>query len=176
MTGLFVEGKDVYLEYEHRDVVRVGDTGGKVDSERPVLPGQPTRDGRYLVSVLLKPVRRDQVVVNSYARPSLKLRFAQAVSVGAPVEAVVALDTDRNGVIYLGLWVRRSVERSTRGEIAGKLVCLSQEDGRVLGSADLPVSNMPEETFRTMSALDTGGVLWSTLSKEGPSYQVYRCQ
>src|SRR5439155_22678525 len=49
-TGVFSDGRGVYVEWEHRMLVRIADANGMSDPERPTLPGRPRRDGRGFLS------------------------------------------------------------------------------------------------------------------------------
>ena len=39
----------------------------------------------------------------------------------------------------------------------------------------LPVNTMPEETFRDLTVLDDGGVLYAIRSNDGVSYRRFDC-
>lgn len=177
VTGVFVDGTDVYVEREHGDLVRIGDTEGNVDEERPEVPGRPSRDGQSFLNAGIVEVLSGRVYVNSVERPSLEHRFTRELRMGAPTPGIVLLDTDLRGNIYLGLLLELGAagpEDEPRPSI--RVLCLSPADGQPWGSADLPVSSMPEETFRDLVVLDEGGLLYAFRGESGVSYQRYECR
>ena len=68
VTGTFVDGDSVYVEREHGPLVRIGDTSGNVDPERPEIPGRPTRDGRLYVFSTISDRKAGRVIVNAVDR------------------------------------------------------------------------------------------------------------
>jgi hypothetical protein len=50
VTGVFVDGKDVYVEKEHGPLVKLGTMGGIAASPRTEIPGRPTRDGLSFIN------------------------------------------------------------------------------------------------------------------------------
>ncbi|MGI5863869.1 MAG: hypothetical protein ACOX6T_17685 [Myxococcales bacterium] len=177
VTGVFVDGTDVYVEREHGDLVRIGDTEGKVDEERPEVPGRPSRDGQSFLNAGIIDAASGRVYVNSVERPSLQHRFTRELRMGAPSPGILLLDTDLRGNIYLGVLLElggAGPEDEPMPSI--RVVCMSPTDGQPWGSADLPVSPMPEETFRDIVVLDEGGVLFAFRSESGVAYQRYVCR
>ncbi len=56
------------------------------------------------------------------------------------------------------------------------MLCLAPGDGQPWGSADLPPSPLPEESFRDIVVLDQGGMVYAYRTEEGVSYQRYDCR
>ena len=71
------------------------------------------------------------------------------------------LDTDRSGVIYLAGVVEVP---ETPPSIA--MLCLDPLDGRPIGRAVLPANTDADETFRELTVLDEGGVLFLHRTEE----------
>lgn len=161
LTGIFTDGDDVYVEREHGDLIRLGDTKGAADPDRPEVPGRPTRDGKSYVSANISDGARGRVAVTLIDRVSREHRFTREVPFGMPVLTLLLLDTDQSGLIYLAALGER-VPGGVSGEAVATvdLLCLDPLDGRALGRAELPANTSADETFREMTVLDSGGVLY----------------
>ncbi|AKJ07035.1 hypothetical protein ATI61_1052 [Archangium gephyra] len=176
-TGLFVEGDSVYVEAEHGPLIRVGGLDGTSDTERPQLPGRPSRDGKSFLSANLGPRGSRKVYVHAVDRDSRQHRFSREYSLPLPVLTLMMLDSDASGVIYVAV---SGEEPHPPEEVRPKhwvrLLCLDPLDGAPLGTADLPSNAMPEETFRDFAVPDSGGVLYSVRTPEGTTLQRYTCR
>ncbi len=175
VTGVFVDGEDVYVEREHGPLVRVGDTSGRPDSEQPEVPGRPSRDGQSFVMAGIVDALAGRLFVNSVARPSLERRFTRELRVGQPALSIILLDTDLSGVIYLAAVLDPRLGGGP-GVPSVKLLCLAAADGAPLGSADLPANTGPEETLRDLVVLDAGGVIYAQRTEQGVTYTPYDCR
>ena len=163
VTGLFVDGEDVYVEKAHGTLVRVGDTSGRADAEQPEVPGRPSGDGRSWLSAGITDAAAGRLYVTSMQREPLQQRFTRELTVPPTVLRLMFLDSDATGVIYLGLMTDAGGEGP-----AVMLLCLHGGDGHVLGDAALPASTVPEESFRDF-AVDraAGGVVYAWRTEEG---------
>src|SRR6185436_15540070 len=94
-------GDDVYVERDGLELVRLGDSAGAADAERPVLPGRPSRDGKALVMASVTDGVHGSVALASLDRATQDKRFAREVAFGMPVLKLLLVDTDQTGVIYL---------------------------------------------------------------------------
>jgi hypothetical protein len=173
ITGLFLDGTGVYVEREHAVLVRIGDTSGQPDLERPELPGRPTRDGLSFISAGMTDPATGRVYVNSIAREGLRHRFTRELRLGVPLVSVLLLDTDRAGVIYLALLAERPTAQQPAPTVL--LTCLSPLDGHPLGKVELPANRSAEETFRELTVFDQGGVLYAQRDDTGLTLQRYSC-
>jgi hypothetical protein len=45
-----------------------------------------------------------------------------------------------------------------------------------VGSAVLPANTLPDETFRDLTVLDGGGVVYAVRTEAGVSYERYDCE
>jgi hypothetical protein len=172
VTGVFVDGEDVYVEREHSALVRVGDTSGRADPDQPEVPGRPSRDGSLFLSAALIDAASGRAMVNAVERPSLQHRFTRELRTGSSILSLVLLDSDLRGTIYLGALLHGP------GETAGPLrvVCLSSQTGAPWGSADLAANSGPEETFRELVVLDEGGFLYAVRDAQGARYTRSECR
>lgn len=175
VTGVFVDGEDVYVEREHGPLVRVGDTSGRPDAEQPEVPGRPSRDGQSFVMAGIVDALAGRLFVNSVARPSLERRFTRELRVGQPALSIILLDTDLSGVIYLAAVLDPRLGGGA-GVPSVKLLCLAPADGAPVGTADLPANTGPEETLRDLVVLDAGGVVYAQRTEQGVTYTPYDCR
>jgi len=166
ITGVFADGDDVYVEREHGDLVKLGDSKGKADLERPEVPGRPTRDGQSFISANITNAAAGRVAVTSIDRATKQHRYTREVPFGAPVAMLMLLDTDRSGVIYLAAVIE--MPGGPGGEPTPRMgiLCLDPLDGRPIGSAVLPANTDADETFRELTVLDEGGVLFLHRTEE----------
>ncbi len=177
VTGLFIDGEDVYLEREHGALVKVGDTQGRPDSERPEIPGRPSRNGKFFLNAGLIDAAGGRLYVNAISRPEQDHLYTRELQLGVPLLAILALDTDLQGVVYVGLLVElpgATADEASRFNV--RLVCLRGEDGAPLGQAELPATTLPEESFRDFAIQNEGGVLYAYRTEAGVEYRRADCR
>ncbi|PTL82415.1 hypothetical protein [Vitiosangium sp. GDMCC 1.1324] len=176
ITGTFVEGDSVYVEREHGALIRIGDLSGKVDTTRPEIPGRPTRDGRAYILARIIDAPGGRLFVNAVDRQSGQHRYTREYRLQFPLLFITLLDSDRSGVIYLGVAGELPTGKASPASEAGvRLFCLDPVDGKVLGQTDLPLNTMPEETFRDFTVLDEGGVVYQYRTENGVSLRRADC-
>jgi hypothetical protein len=168
LTGVFVDGKDVYVEKEHGVLVHVGTTDGQPADEAKELVGRPTKDGSLMVSAVLPSPRDGRAMVNAVDRKTGSLRFARAVQFPRPARSIVLLDSDAQGTIYLGV---------AAGPAPGvaEIACMDPSDGHVTGRVDVQISATPEESFRDFAVSADGTIVWALRSDDGVEYRSARC-
>jgi hypothetical protein len=177
VTGVFTDGDSVYVEREHGDLVRVGDTSGKTDPNRPEIPGRPTRDGQSYVSAQITDGAHGRVAVTEIDRSSNEHKFTREVPFGMPVLMILLLDTDQSGLIYLAAEGERPGATSTAPVIpVVDLLCLDPVDGRPLGRAETAANTSADETFREMTVQDSGGVVYLYRSESGAELRRLDCR
>lgn len=169
ITGVFVDGSDVYVEKEHGPLVRVGDTEGGLANPRTQIPGRPSRDGLSFLNAGITDAKAGRAYVSSIDRATNEHRFTRELKLGAPIRTILLLDSDLSGTIYFATELERP-----GGDVVF-LQCLDPLKGVPVGSAVLPVNTLPEETFRDLTVLDDGGVVYAVRSDDGVSYQHYDC-
>ncbi|MFO0570693.1 MAG: hypothetical protein U0263_33970 [Polyangiaceae bacterium] len=171
VTGVFVDGRDVYVEREHGPLVKIGTTDGAPAEPRSEIPGRPSRDGQsFLKAGIIEPAA-GRTYVTSTNRETKEHRFTRELRTEGPVRTLQLLDTDLAGVIYFAAEVTAS-ESSEKIE----LYCLDPATGAPVGRATLPVNTMPEESFRDLVVLDQGGVIQALRTEKGVSYSRYDCE
>lgn len=171
VTGVFVDGTDVYAEREHGPLVRVGSTSGEPAEPQTEIPGRPSRDGlSYLLAGIIDgPAGR--VYVASIEKATKSQRFTREFRQPYFVHAIVLLDTDKTGMIYFGTAVEQP-----DGSQSVLLSCLEPTKGNIVGTVTLPANTLPEETTRDFAVLDDGGVVYSLRAESGVSYLYYDCE
>lgn len=171
VTGVFVDGEDVYVEKEHGALVRVGSTSGTKDPDQPLVPGRPSRDGTAWLSAGIVEPTEGRLYVSSVDRATNAQRFTRELEASAPVRNLLLLDSDARGVIY----VAATLTPPQAPEVV-LLVCLDGRTGATVGQNSLPPNTMPEESFRDLAVQDSGGVLYSLRTQSGVEVQRYECQ
>lgn len=171
VTGVFVDGKDVYVEREHATLVQIGTTDGQPVSPRQEIPGRPSRDGLSFLKAGIIDAPEGRVYVVSIERATMKNRFTRELRLAGLVRTIVLLDTDKSGTIYFAAVVEQA--DSTEAVL---LHCLEPLKGVVVGTAVLPPNTLPEETFRDFTVLDEGGVIYALRTEQGVSYLKYDCE
>lgn len=174
-TGIFTDGDDVYVEREHSDLVRVGNTSGTADGERPEVPGRPSRDGKAWLSANIVDGPAGQVLVTAIEREGQQHRFTRQYTLGAPVMMLNLLDSDASGIIYLGSVVEVAGSSPDAPRFGIQLMCLDPLDGRPLGRVMLPTGEGPDETVRELVVRDEGGVLYLQRTEAGAQVRVVNC-
>lgn len=170
VTGLFVDGKDVYAEKEHGPLVKVGSITGVPAEPRSELPGRPSRDGLlFLLAGITEPAA-GRVYVTAIDRKTNEHRFTRELKMKTVVHTILMLDSDKEGTIYLATELELP---DGSGEV--RLTCMEPLKGVVIGTASLPVNTLPEESFKDMTVLDGGGVLYAIRSEQGVTYQTFDC-
>jgi hypothetical protein len=171
VTGVFTDGKDVYVEKEHGSLVRIGTTDGQPIGDRGEIPGRPSRDGLSFLHAGIIDAPAGRMYLSSIERATMKHRFTRELKQGGEIRGILLLDSDKAGTIYLATHVAR--EGEGEGVV---LTCLEPLKGYPVGSAALPVNTMPEETFRDFAVLDEGGVVYALRTEAGVTYLKYDCQ
>jgi hypothetical protein len=171
VTGVFVDGDDVYAEVEHGTLVNVGHTDGTPDGERQELPGRPSRDGRLLLSAGITQAQEGRMWVSAVRRNPIAHQFTRELRVSGEILYLLLLDSDRLGAIY----VAAQHMPASRGTPLLTLTCMEPEHGEPIGSVDLPANTSADETFREMTVLDEGGVVYGVRTEEGIAYRYYPC-
>ena len=165
VTGMFVDGKNVYVEREHQQLVLIGDVYGKAAGTRTEVPGRPSRDGLSWLNAWLEAPPTDSIYVAATRRSPEEHIFTRQIKLPLSITSIVLLDTDRAGVVYLA--VVGSKGEGSAGEEIVELVCLEPTHGAPIGEQTLPANTMPEETFRDFAVREEGGVLYSYRTESG---------
>ena len=168
VTGMFVDGANVYVEKEHGALVRVGTTeGAPAEPGEGSLVGRPSKDGTLLVTATIASKGGGRVVVNAVDRKTAALRYARQLTFPRPLDALALLDTDDRNVVYVGA-VAGGPGRVT-------VACLDPSDGHALGFVVVPHSTTPDEAFRDFAVGGDGTIVYALRSESGVEYLTARC-
>jgi hypothetical protein len=167
ITGVFVDGDSVFVEREHGQLVRLGDTRG-ANGERDEIPGRPTRDGSAFISAF---VDSGRVLLSATSRATMQHKYTRALAMAGTMRGILLLDSDRYSTVYVA-----SIGTASDGTESEWLACVALEDGHVLGVVAVPPNVLPEETFREFAVEDDGGVLHAELGDDGVRYVRYDCR
>ncbi len=85
ITGLFVDGKKVYVEVGHGELVHVGSTKGEAAADPEHLIGRPSRDGTLWLSTGIINARTRRILVSAIDRATRKERFRRKIHLDAAV-------------------------------------------------------------------------------------------
>ncbi|MBI5481204.1 MAG: hypothetical protein HY906_20265 [Deltaproteobacteria bacterium] len=165
VTGLFQRDDGTWVEVEHRDLVRIADAGGRGDPNRPITPGRPTGDGRAFLRAALD--GREAAVVLRQARDAAAFTPLARVTFPAPILHLSALESDRQGRIFLAAaLLRRLGDEGSRTDEA-EVVAILGPDGADLGRVTLPPRLGPEEVFRPIRLGADGNVYQMSWDESG---------
>jgi len=171
LTGVFVDGADVYVERQHGPLVKIGDIKGNAAAARTEIPGRPSRDGLSFLNAGIIDAQAGRAYVSSIERATMQHRFTRELRLEGKLLSIVLLDTDRSGVIY---FAPQMAPPGSEQEVV-TLTCLEPLKGQPIGTAVMPANDMPELTFRDMAVLDGGGVIYALRTESGVTYQQYHC-
>jgi hypothetical protein len=167
VTGVFVDGSDVYVEREHAELILLGDASGRPSRARTEIPGRPSHDGSSFVSA---GIDFGRVYLTAITRSTGQLRYARPLAASGSVDGILLLDTDRIGTVYLA-----TLGTEPDGTSSEWLTCASLSDGHVIGRTAVNENTLPDETFREFAVLDDGGVLHAEMSDNDVTYVRYHC-
>jgi hypothetical protein len=170
VTGVFVDGEDVYVERRHGPLVLVGDLNGNAAPDRTEIPGRPTRDGTLFVSAGIVDQAAGRLFVSAIDRRLREHRFTREIRTGSPLRSIALLDSDRHGTIYVGV-----VLESGAGDWQ-RVYCMGPLHGEPLGQVEMPANSMPEETVRDMAVMDDGGIVVAERTEQGIRYLEHHCE
>ncbi|WP_394824383.1 hypothetical protein [Pendulispora albinea] len=171
-SGVFMDGKKVYVEREHGGLVMLGGAGGQPSADGTELSGRPSKDGALLLSAGVLSARAGVVYVNVFDRAKNGLRFTQKVALGPELKALLLLDSDARGTIYVGAWMTVAGEQPPDSI---RVFCISSADGRTLGQTSLPTNDTPEESFRDLAVGADGSIVYAWRSEQGVQYLRATC-
>ncbi|HNZ21784.1 MAG TPA: hypothetical protein PLJ27_19925 [Polyangiaceae bacterium] len=173
ITGVFVDGDDVYVEREHGALVKVGTKDGAPAQEPEELPGRPSRDGSLLLSAGIIDPEAGRIFVSAIQRATRDHLFTRELRLEEAVMYLVLLDSDKHGTIYVAAVIGNP--ELSPGDVRVQLVCLEPTQGAPVGGAWMPANTLPDETFRDAVVLDEGGVVYAERTEDGIIYRVYHC-
>jgi hypothetical protein len=95
-------------------------------------------------------------------------RFTRQYSMpGGALRALVLLESDAHGVVYLGAAM-------TSSDLV-QIICVDALDGHPLGVTQVPSNRSADETFREFAVSDDGQIVALVRSEEGAQLRSYEC-
>jgi outer membrane protein assembly factor BamB len=167
VTAVVVDDKKVYVEREHGALVLIGGTDGSPASEDEQLTGRPSKDGTLLLTAGLASKAQGHAYLNAVDRKTGALKFARSILFPRPAQAIILLDSDAKGTLYLG------VASGDPGD--AYVACLAPGDGHVLGRIVLPLSHTAEESFRDFTVGDDGTIAFAVRTDDDVQYRTATC-
>lgn len=167
VTAVVVDDKKVYVEREHGALVLLGGTDGTPATDEERLTGRPSKDGTLLLTAGLASKAQGRAYLNVVDRKTTSLKFARTILFQRPAQAIVLLDSDAKGTIYLG------VASGEPGD--AHIACLDPGDGHVLGRIALPMSHTPEESFRDYTVGSDGTIAFAVRTEQDVRYLTATC-
>src|SRR5690606_17103827 len=129
--------------------------------------GRPSARGSLLSAGLSG---RDAVFVTVIDRAAGAQRFTRLLRFGEPVQHVLDLSADTDGIVYL------AVVLGEAGHAHLSVECLDERDGEPRGRIALPLSPLADDSFRDLAVHPNGGIVYAQRDAAGVSYTVHRCQ
>lgn len=169
VTGVFVDGDDVYAERKHGACILLGKLSGEAAKEKVEVPGRPSRDGTFFVSAGITSASTGRVYVAVVDKKTTEQRFTRELRLDMTTPGIALLETDKKGVIYFG------VVLDYPGDDTVRIFCLDPLKGTTLGSIEVPATTQPEEQLRAFTVDDDGGIVHAYVEGGGVTYTRYEC-
>ena len=173
LTRVFVDKDKVYAQRgEGGPLFPLGGTDGtpKLGGE---VNGQPSRDGRLLISAGITDYETGRVWVGGADPATQGHLFTREATVGNSLEQILLLDSDVTGMIYL-------VVKATfddQGGASTLVLCVDgNARGRITRMFSLPYPNDPLDTFRKFDVAPEGGLLAAEYTETGVAYRMHSCR
>ncbi|MBK8694590.1 MAG: hypothetical protein IPN17_20505 [Deltaproteobacteria bacterium] len=171
VTGLFAASDGLYVEREHRELVRLTDARGEPDPSRTTLWGRPGRDGATLLRAAIADRPRGMVTVSAAARATGAMDWSRTVTLDGAILHLVLLDGDRHGRVYLGAVAGRELGGAITDPRT--LVVRFDRAGVPVATLRLPAPPEADELFRPLAIDDEGHVFALSPGADGLSLVEY---
>jgi hypothetical protein len=158
-TGVFADDRGIYVEREHGTTVRIADSSGNTDAERPELPGRPTRDGRFVVTAVITNQALGALVVTAFDRMSLHVAWSRPITLATPILQLVMLDSDANGNVYVAADTGRESPQPPFSLLDESITVVRiSSSGAATGTLDLPAPTGGDEMQHPITVDDQGAI------------------
>lgn len=171
VTGLFAASDGLYVEREHRELVRLTDARGEPDPSRATLWGRPGRDGATLLRASIADRPRGMVTVSAADRATGAMDWSHTVTLDGAILHLVLLDGDRHGRVYLGAVAGRELGGAFTDPRT--LVVRFDRAGVPVATLQLPAPPEADELFRPLAIDDEGHVFALSPGADGLSLVEY---
>jgi hypothetical protein len=170
VTGVFTDDSGIYVEREHGVVVQIADASGQ-STDRTELIGRPSRDGKLLLQAALADRAGGLISVRAFDRQTQQPAWSATVGLGAPVLHILALDSDKNGGVYVAAADGNESAAPPYRIVDEQLVVVRLIGGTERGRATLPMAPTADETFRPITVADDGTVYVMVPGDDGVTIQ-----
>jgi hypothetical protein len=171
VTGLFADEDGIYVEREHRALVRIADASGRsLPSSEGTRIGRPSRDGKWLLSVEIADRDAGVVLVRGVDRKlatGAPTAFEGTIALGGPILHIVALDSDGAGRVVVAAAVGEGPQGERDEALAVVRVRIAAPGVVPAGAMRLPPLVGADETFRPVAVDEAGAVYVSYAEPEG---------
>ncbi len=149
VTGLFHRPDGIWVEVEHTRLVRIADAQGRPDTERPVMPGRFSKDGRLILTAARSGQKSADLMSWPMADHGSAPVLLARLQFDTRLAAINALESDTNGRIFIGALLVNERPGPPHDVVsANEEIVMLAADGRLIDRLRLPVNNGPEEQFR----------------------------
>jgi hypothetical protein len=174
VTGLISDDKGIYVERDHTTLVRVADTSGNADTERPEIPGRPTRDGKWVVTLALTDRASGAFVLTAFDRGTFQAVWSKDLTIGIPILQVLTVDSDTAGNIYVAADTGQESSAPPYSIVNESITVLRiNQGGSIDGKLELPAPATGDEMQRPVTIGDDGTVYEMVPSADGMSIMRY---
>jgi hypothetical protein len=166
--GLWVS----YLSYDYH-LVRLCDASGEEDKERPMIDGILCRDGKHIIK---SKVIGDITVTVTRSLLGKSSIDNYVVYFDIPVMHIDLLDMDKDGNIYLGVYLfEESIEEEPPYSIekSHEVVVVLDSNGKEKKRIYMPMSTKAEEVRRSLRVTPDGTIYQLVIEEEGATMWRY---
>jgi hypothetical protein len=170
VTGLFSRDDGVWVEVEHKELVRIADASGEPDPSRPAVAGRWSADGASLLRAAL--AGPTTALVTSHPTSGHGADVSIPIEFSMPILAIHALESDADGRIYLAANLVREEEAAPFEVVDEReTVVVLDRDGRELGRVEVAPPQGPEEQFRPIRVAPDGAIYQLVCNEAGATIE-----
>ena len=168
ITGMFAQEDGIWVEVQHRRLVRVADADGNPDPERPAVEGRFTEDGAWLLTAALERPNGAAVFRQSIGNEPNRQALLARVRFPDRVGHLLTLASDATGRVFLAAHLVQSREVSPFDVVASREeVVILADDGTELERRSLPTADGAVEQFRSIAVAPDGSISQLLLDENG---------
>jgi hypothetical protein len=173
-TGVFSDSEGIWVENEHASSVKVADPNGNADTERPEIPGRPTRDGRAIITAAITDRASGIFIVTGFDRQSFEVLWSTSIQLPAPIIHLLALESDANSNSYVAADIGRESAEEPYPIVDERVIVVRLSNaGEITGMIEIPASATGDEMIRPITVGADGAVYAMTPGETGLSITRY---
>ncbi|MBW1809633.1 MAG: hypothetical protein JRJ87_15670 [Deltaproteobacteria bacterium] len=168
VTALFSRADGIWVEVEHRNLVRLSDATGSAVDERSQVPGRFWGESDSVLTVAREGPNSAVVAVQSVSASRTDSRILSRVLFSMRIMHLLALESDGAGRIYLAAHLVKFRQTKPYDVIEENIeVVLLSSGGDELDRIRLPASRIALEQFRSLFVGADGMMYQLAFSEEG---------